>query len=386
MQNEKILNPGFLLACCVNFLFFAAFYMLIPVLPLYLIDDLGADEATTGVLLSAYVISALAVRPWSGHIVDSYPRKRVFLLCATGYALVFWGYLWITPFLLFGLLRVLHGFAFGMANTASTTLAVDMIPQARMGTGIGFFGLTSAVPMALGPMMGMQLYTNYGATAVFYGSVILAGTGFLLGIFIPAPGSKSVAKTAGTNFWEKIYLPQAKKSGLSLACVGFSYGLVLNFISIFAKETGIAVNVGLFFCLLAVGMIVSRLFAGRFIDKGQHKEIIILGTLLCALTLVVMLSLHGPTVFLATALLYGMGTGLVMPAYQTLFINMAPPEQRGLANSSFFVAWDSGIGIALFTGGFIAQASSFTVLYFVGAVLLALSAAYSKLGGALSSS
>lgn len=351
--------------------------MLIPILPLYLLQDLHADKGTTGVLLSIYVLSALAVRPWSGHLVDTYSRKTVFLVCALIYALVFWGYLWITSLLLFGFWRFIHGFVFGIANTASVTVATDMIPQDRMGAGIGFFGLTNAVPMALGPMFGVMLYEAFGATAVFCAAVALSGAGGLLSLLIPVSGKAPAKKTATkVKLWEKIYLPQGVKVGISLAGTSFTYGIVLNYIAIFAKETAITINVGLFFCLLAVGMVFSRLIAGYFIDKGRTAFVINGGTMLCFISLITLICFPGSAALLATGLIYGLGTGLLMPAYQTLFINMAGPEKRGLANSSFFVAWDGGIGIALFVGGFIAQVSSFTFLYVVGAVLLVLSVAY----------
>lgn len=379
IQPEKIFHKGFILACCFNFLFFMAFYMLIPVLPQYLLEDLHAGKGVTGVLLSIYVLSALAVRPWSGYIVDTYPRKKVFLLCALAYALVFWGYLWITPLLLFGLWRFVHGFVFGMANTASVTVATDMIPPERMGTGVGFFGLTNAVPMAVGPMLGTVIYNSSGAVAVFYTAVALSGASTVLSFFIPVSNKADLEKApAHTNLFKKIYLPNAAKLGICLAGVGFAYGIVLNYITVFAKEVEITVNVGLFFLLLAIGMVFSRLIAGRFIDKGHISFVIIGGTVLCCISLTILTFFPQSATFLATALLYGLGVGLVMPAYQTVFIKMAGPEQRGLANSSFFIAWDGGIGIALFTGGFIAQLSSFTALYVVGAVLLALSAGMAK--------
>ena len=93
------------------------------------------------------------------------------------------------------------------------------------------------------------------------------------------------------------------------------------------------------------------------------------------LGLVLLATVRSEALFFGSALLLGLATGLLIPAFQTMVISMASPSQRGLANSSFFIAWDGGIGLALFSGGVIAQLSSFQMLYLVSAPLVLLAAA-----------
>ena len=372
--QKSILSRDFIILCGVNFLFFAAFYMLIPVLPLYLLNDLQAGKSLTGILLSLYVLAALASRPFAGRLVDSYPRKAVFVIGAVFYVATFCGYLWVSTFALFGLLRVLHGLAFGLVNTSTTTLAVDTIPQSRLGSGMGIFGITAAVPMALGPMLGLILYERGGAQLVFYAALSAAGAGAVLGSLVQTIKDVPGAPASGAGLLSKLLLPGVGKTALGIACIGFIYGLILNFITVYAQERGLNVNTGYFFGLLAVGMITSRLFAGRLIDNGRMNLVIYSGQAAYLLGLVLLATVRSEALFFGSALLLGLATGLLIPAFQTMVISMASPSQRGLANSSFFIAWDGGIGLALFSGGFIAHMTSFQMLYLISAPLVLLAA------------
>ena len=66
----------------------------------------------------------------------------------------------------------------------------------------------------------------------------------------------------------------------------------------------------------------------------------------------------------------------MFPAYNTLFVNLAPNKQRGTATSTYLTSWDAGIGIGMLAGGYIADISSFGRAYLCGACLTLVSALY----------
>lgn len=375
-QKDPIFTPGFCLLCFVNFTFFLALNMLLPVMPIYCLDVLNAGKPATGVLLSLYVIASLIIRPLAGHVVDSYPRKAVFLLCTACYTLTFSGYLWIDTLVLLGLLRAVHGMSFGMVNTAATTLLVDIIPPMRLGTGIGLFGITGAVTMAAGPMLGLLLYDYFSPQIMFYSAFAIAVTGAAAGLAVPSPGAPAPktapAEKAKKTFREKLFLKNAGMVGLCLSSTSFIFGLILNFISVFARERDISVSVGYFFGLLALGMVISRIFAGRIIDGGGLCKIILIGKVIFLISVLILTAAPFDFCFFLSALGFGLGMGVLFPAYQTMFIDLAPAEQRGVANSSLFIAWDGGVGIALFLGGSIAELTSFTALFLLGGAVIGL--------------
>ena len=81
MKKEKLWTPSFLAIGGGSFLLFFAFYLLLPILPLYLIERFEANESTVGMVLSLYTVTALFMRPFAGFMVDTFPRKPLMLVC-----------------------------------------------------------------------------------------------------------------------------------------------------------------------------------------------------------------------------------------------------------------------------------------------------------------
>ena len=153
----------------------------------------------------------------------------------------------------------------------------------------------------------------------------------------------------------------------------------------YAKQIGITSSTGFFFTLMAIGMAVSRLFSGKLVDKGKITQVIQAGMyLVCfcffglrACGWIIDWSLSMTTVFFfAISLLLGIGFGTMFPAYNTLFVNLAPNSQRGTATSTYLTSWDVGIGIGMVVGGYIAEISTFKIAYLAGAILTVFSLFY----------
>ena len=83
--------------------------------------------------------------------------------------------------------------------------------------------------------------------------------------------------------------------------------------------------------------------------------------------------------FFGIALFLGIGFGTMFPAFNTLFVNLAPNSQRGTATSTYLTSWDVGIGLGMVAGGYIAHVSSFQYAYLFGALLTVLSMFYFRI-------
>jgi len=167
-----------------------------------------------------------------------------------------------------------------------------------------------------------------------------------------------------------------------LLLMAFPFGITTSYVALYAKELGITSSVGLFFSLLAAGLIISRTFAGTMVDKGKLLKVITWGSAigLLAFSLFAFLGLVAPfhlffatILFFTIALLIGIGYGMIFPAYNTLFINMAPHNRRATASSTYLTSWDLGIGVGLIFGADLAEISGFSLAYFVGSFLILIS-------------
>ena len=158
--------------------------------------------------------------------------------------------------------------------------------------------------------------------------------------------------------------------------------MTTNYVAMYARQIGITAETGFFFTLMAVGMAISRLFSGRLVDKGMITQVIAAGLYLVSFCYFILTACGwlvdwnisiATALFFLVALLLGVGFGTMFPAYNTLFVNLAPNSQRGTATSTYLTSWDVGLGIGMLAGGYIAEISTFRVAYLFGAALTVVS-------------
>lgn len=158
--SNKLWNRNYILVMLANFLLFFSFNNLMPILPLYLAEHCSADKGLIGEVMGAFIIAALFIRPFSGYLVDSFPRKKVLLICYSAYALMNIGYIMFATILAIALVRILQGLAFGATSVSNSTVAIDVLPSSRRSEGIGYYGISNNLAMAIGPSVALALYGN----------------------------------------------------------------------------------------------------------------------------------------------------------------------------------------------------------------------------------
>jgi len=362
-QRDKLWTSSFINACIGNFLLFYAFYLLVPVFPLYLIEKYEASKSLVGLILSSYTIAALLIRPFAGFILDMVYRKPVYLIAYLLFVLTFVGYPIANTIGLFLFFRILHGFTFGFVTTAGNSLVIDIMPPSRRGEGLGYFGVANNLAMAVGPMTGLFLHDIYNFDVIFYTAIGIGALGFLFASTIKARNMADKNLKQPLAF-DRFFLFEGFNAGFSLLLMGVPYGIVVTYIALYGKELGILSGVGVFFSLMAVGLTFSRLISGKLVDKGKLVPVIAYGTALCVITFILLSTIKMfenhliiSIIFYLVSLLMGVGYGLIFPAYNSLFVNLAPNNRRATASSTYMTSWDIGIGIGLVAGGWIADST-----------------------------
>lgn len=337
-----------------------------------------------GIILSCYTIAALIVRPFSGFILDRFRRKPIYLIAYLSFILVFVGYAEATLISLFIFMRILHGLTFGLVTTAGNTVIVDIMPSERRGEGLGYFGVANNLAMATGPMVSLFLIEHYSYSFIFYFSIGIGLIGFCFANMIRMPKKLQtpvlIEDAVSTNYhsYDRFFLIEGLRAGICLMLIAIPYGVTTSYIPIYGKQLGIEGGMGIFFSLMAIGLIGSRLFSGKLVDRGYLTHVISWGSLICAISFFILSSLKQSAGFSSTLtiigfylvpFLLGVGYGMMFPAYNTLFVNLAPHNRRATASSTYLTSWDIGIGIGLICGGQIADsAGGLPVAYLVGAV------------------
>ena len=358
-----------------NFTLFFAFYVLTPLLPLYLSEHFGATKDVIGLVLSGYTITALLFRPFSGYVVDSFPRKTVLMISFGAFAIFFAGYLAASTLLLFMIVRTLHGGPFGALTVANSTVAIDVLPSSRRTEGIGYYGLSNNLAMALAPTIGIFIYRySHSFELLFWLALIVACAGWLVDSTVKIERKEKSEKRKENSplSWDRFFLIRGWLLGANMVAFGFSFGVLSNYLAIYGKEVmGITGGTGAYFMLCSVGLILSRLQGGKALRQGRVTHNAEEG---------MVISLIGYTLFIlvptwwgyyGSALLIGLGNGHMWPAFQNMTINVAHNNQRGTANSTILISWDIGMGLGILVGGVIAEffgyASAFWTVVFVNA-------------------
>ncbi|RHJ84835.1 MFS transporter [Parabacteroides sp. AM08-6] len=384
MTKDKLVSPGFCYILAANFLLFFAFYLILPVLPFYLRERFMTDNSMIGFILSCYTIACLCIRPFSGYLLDTFARRPLYLVAYAVFMVIFAGYMVASVLSIFIILRILHGFAFGMVTVSGNTIVIDILPSSRRGEGLGYYGLANNLAMSFGPMIGLFMRGSCSYETIFSCSLISCFLGFIMAFLVKTPYKQPVKREPVSL--DRFFLVKGTWAGISLLLLSIPYGMTTTYVAMYAQDIGISVNSGLYFTFMAIGLAVSRLFSGRQVDKGRITLVISLGMCLASLSFFVLASLDrlmqwNPVftsyLYIGIALSQGVAFGTMFPAFNTLFVNLAPNSQRGTATSTYLTSWDVGIGIGLMIGGSIAQAfGGFDYAYLFGACLTVLSAVF----------
>ncbi len=395
-----------------NFALFFAFYLLTPLLPLYLYETFGATKDVIGLVLSGYTIVALLFRPFSGFFVDSFPRKMVLLISYSAFAIFFAGYLAASSLLLFTIVRTLHGGPFGAVTVANSTVAIDVLPSSRRNEGIGYYGLSNNLAMAISPTFALFVYSEtHNFQLLFWLAFAVALFGLIVDSTVtlnkvssskfqvsssnhkPPLELRSLSKRESSNLkpqtstlrLDRFFLKSGWLIGVNMVFFGFCFGVLSNYLAIYGKQVlGMTGGTGAWFMLCSIGLILSRLQGGKALREGKLTQNASEGMVisLVGYTLFILMPTIGGSKFFTfhfslftsigyygSALLIGLGNGHLWPAFQNMMISVAHHNERGTANSTILVSWDCGMGLGILVGGIIAELLGYSAAFWTVAII-----------------
>ncbi len=379
IMKERLWNSNYCKVMAANFLLFFAFYILTPLLPLYLSEHFDATKDTIGLILSGYTVTALVFRPFSGYFVDSFPRKLVLMISFGTFAIFFASYLVASSLLLFTIVRTLHGGPFGALTVANSTVAIDVLPSSRRTEGIGYYGLSNNLSMAIGPTIGIYIYKLTDSfELLFCLALVIAILGWIVDATVKVP-QKEIVRNRSKLSLDRFFLLRGWLLGANMIAFGFCFGVLSNYLAIYGKETlNITGSTGTYFMLCSVGLMLSRLQGSKALREGRLTHNASYGMLISLVGYTIFIAM--PTLFpgnmtaiwigyYGSAMLIGLGNGHMWPAFQNMTINVAANNQRGTANSTILISWDIGMGLGILIGGIISEHFGYSAAFWSVAVV-----------------
>ena len=389
---ERLFTRSYIFILAANFLMFFGFWLLIPILPFYLTESFNCPQSVLGAILSCYTVRCLAVRPFSGFLMDRFPRKPIYIFSYFLCTAMLTSYVFAATLTWFIILRAIHGVAFSGVTVGGNTLCVDIMPSSRRGERLGYYGLMNNTAMALGPMTVLFMHGHFAYNEIFLIAMGVSTVGLVCALSVktkkklPKKEVKAVsnAKTPSCPVvsLDRFILLKGLPVSVSLLLLSIPYGATTNFVAMYATEINLDVTTGFFFTLMAAGMGFSRIIAGKQVDRGYVTQCIHVGYYpvvaaflmlgLCRFVVADHETL-ATVMFYTVPMLLGIGFGIMFPAMNTLYINLARHDQRATATSTYLTAWDVGIGIGVTLSGVIAQHFTFYMVYLVGSAICVVS-------------
>ncbi|MBG9542245.1 MFS transporter [Cytobacillus firmus] len=360
--SEKIWTRDFVLILMSNFFIFLGFQMTLPTIPLF-VEKLGGNDQLIGIVVGIFTFSALLLRPYAGHMLETRGRRFVYLTGIAIFVLSVGSFGFINSLVFLFVLRIIQGFGWGFSTTASGTIATDLIPAKRRGEGMGYFGLSGNIALAFGPTLGLALAGVISFKLLF---LICALMGLAALVLSSRINYKQAEKqTVPLKRWD-IYEKSALRPSFLLFFITVTFGGIASFLPIYSAQKGIG-GIHWYFLLFAIALMISRTFAGRLYDQRGHQAVFLPGAVLILAAMFLLAWLPSSMIMYTAAILYGLGFGSVQPALQAWSVKEAPANRRGMANATFFSFFDLGVGIGAIVFGQIAHLFGYSTIYLTAA-------------------
>ena len=340
-KPQKIWNRKFILLFITNLLVLAAFYASIPIIPVYC-QEIGITGSKVGIVLTAMSVATILFRPIAGYLLDNFNRYRVYLVFLALFCLSFPAFIAFPIFGALIIVRLYMGAVYSVCGSATMTLASDVLPFDKITQGISRFAFTISIGMAVGPYVGIQVQNNMSSKASFLTVFGITVVAFICVACCRIRYPKVERKKFSIK--DTIY-KTAIPFMLNMMFLMIPYGAVIAYSSILAQEKNLTSVLPYFYIFLVVGMLISKLSTQKMIDAGKHRVLVYISLVILIATMISYVFLETGAHLLIAGFFFGVGYGILQPLFQSFVTGTTPAPKRGVANATYMLSYDIGIGI-----------------------------------------
>ncbi|MBU2548496.1 MAG: MFS transporter [Proteobacteria bacterium] len=329
----------------------------------------GGSEVDIGLLMGAMAMSAVASRPVVSWMIDRLGRRRSYGMGAMAMALTPLAYLLFDGplggfYLPLTAVRIAHGVGLAVSFTAAFTYIADIIPTARLNEGLGMFGTTALVAMAVGPALAEPVVSHYGFPLYF---VLCSGLGagaLTLHLFLPETYSPPGSSATDLSFLA--VLIRKKVWGVASLAGLFGVGLAAygGFVAPLAQHRALP-NIAFYFMAYSAAALMTRLLGSRLADRVGEERIIPWALFINGAGLLLLIPANGTGLLILSGLVTGTGHGFLFPCLNALVIRDEPPQVRGKINGIFTGGIDAGTLVGSVALGYVGEHLGFQALFLV---------------------
>jgi MFS family permease len=379
-SSDRLFTPRFFVMCGFSFTVFLSAFQLLPTAPFHILD-LGGSTFASGLFLGCLTYSSALSAPFTGAFADRVGQRHILAIASVALAIFSLAYAVITSIVLLLLLVLVHGIFWSGLLSASAAYMTGFLPERRRAEGIGYWGISTVVAIAIAPTVGFSIYRR----GWFWLCIAGATLNLIMAVIAwnlppersrPAKVSNRNERRDGSEVRSRTLLEwRVLVVSICLFLYSFGYGGITSFTAMYADANGVSPK-SLYLTALALVILVTRPFAGRLGDRWGYKRVFVpCLVLICAGQ--ACLALGGTRGWMiASAIVFGLGFGTAYPVYVGYVMQDVGTDRRGAAFGAILAAFDTGIGTGSTMMGWMIQKFGFAAAFGSAAVLSALALPY----------
>ncbi|MBR5382060.1 MAG: MFS transporter [Oscillospiraceae bacterium] len=333
-------------------------------------ETLGAAPVLIGMLTGIFFGIAVLERPFTGPLIPKYDNRTLSIIFYAVGIVAYAGYALTNTVGAFLVFRVVNGIQYGMVGVLNLTIASNSLPESKIGSGIGIFGLANSISQSFGPAIGAALLgigTKAGNAMAGFRYVFLFATAVMTLALIPLFLLKSEKKTARARtsvgpWYKSIIAPSVLPATVMILLLMMSYTLYSAYLVPYARTIGVS-GVSIFFTVSALLMLVTKPLSGRLSDKFGLLSVILPSAVSLMISFVIVAFARSLPMMLVGAFFTALGQGGTYPALQAMGIQCMPPEKRGIASNTLFFGIDLGFFLGPVLGSLVYPKTSYSTMY-----------------------
>ncbi|UUS65916.1 MULTISPECIES: MFS transporter [unclassified Acinetobacter] len=374
-HQASLWNKSFVFCLCNNLFLFSYYFALLTILPIYIMKELGGSIQQAGMALTLFLVSSIAIRPFSGMIIERFGKANSVRISGFIFVVFALSYLWIDSMWSLLFIRFLHGFWFSILTTVNVPIVNDYIPDHRKGEGMGYFVMSTNLGVVIGPFLALSMIQFSSFSTLFAVLALLVAVGYIFTWLVQIQEhvqhkSSDQASQSAAIQWRDVIETRVLAISFVALLTAFAYSSVMSFITAYAELKHLLAYTSIFFIVFAVSMLIVRPWVGKVYDRKGPSAVIYPSFICFAIGLMVVSFLTNQWVLWISAVFMGIGYGSVFPCLQTVAIQTVEKARIGHAISTFFALFDIGLAVGSVIMGVLIAYFGFQATYLFCAVMV----------------